>query len=184
MRVLGISGSLRQGSHNTALIEAAARRAPEGVDIELYQGIEDLPHYRPELDTDDAPETVRRLREAIAGADALLIATPEYNGTIPGVLKNVIDWASRPFPDSALRGKPTALVSASTGSYGAVWAQADARKSLGIAGARVLEKGVGVPTAHDHIHPEDGLTSERIHGQLEELVGLLVAEASWVPTAA
>lgn len=184
MRVLGISGSLRQGSHNTALIAAAARRAPEGVDVELYDGIEDLPHYRPELDTDDAPEAVRRLREAISGADALLIATPEYNGTMPGVLKNVIDWASRPFPDSALRGKPIALVSASTGGYGAVWAQADARKSLGIAGARVLEKGVGVPTAHDHIHPEEGLQTERILRQLEELLGQLAAEANWAPAAA
>ena len=106
MRILGISGSLRRDSHNTSLLRAAAMSLPSGVELELFDGLGDLPHYNADIDEDLAPQAVVHLREAIAGADGVLIATPEFNGSIPGVLKNALDWASRPFPDNALRGKP------------------------------------------------------------------------------
>jgi chromate reductase len=123
LRILGISGSLRRGSHNTSLLRAASDLLPPGVQLEIYEGLRELPPYEPELDVESTDPAVARLREAIANADGVLIATPEYNGSIPGVLKNALDWASRPFPDSALRGKPVAVIGASTGLFGAVWAK-------------------------------------------------------------
>ncbi len=177
MRLLAISGSLRQGSHNTTLLDAAARHAPEGVEVVRFDGLDALPHYSEDLDTSAPPAPVRVLREAIASADALLVATPEYNGTMPGVLKNAIDWASRPFPDNALRGTPIAVVGATTGGFGAAWAQADVRKSLGLAGARVLEGGVSVPSAPMHLDPDEGIRTRRIDDALAALVAELVAEA-------
>src|SRR3954465_13081095 len=139
IRILGISGSLRSGSHNTALLRAAALSLPPEAELEVYDGLRDLPHYDADLDVEPADPSVARLRDAIADADGVLIATPEFNGSIPGALKNALDWASRPFPDSALKGKPVAVVGASTGLFGAVWAQAEVRKVLGASGARVLD---------------------------------------------
>ena len=130
MRILGISGSFRRDSHNTRLLRAAAELLPPGAELWLFDGLADLPPYCEDADTHPAPAAVEYLREAIESADALLIATPEYNASIPGVLKNAIDWASRPFPDNALRDKPVAVIGASTGLFGAVWAQADLRKVL------------------------------------------------------
>jgi chromate reductase len=124
-------GSLCRGSHNTNLLRAAAEVLPPGVQIEVYDRMRELPPYDADRDTDPADPAVARLREEIAAADGVLIATPEYNGSIPGLLKNALDWASRPFPDNALRGKPVAVVGASTGLFGAVWAQAETRKVLG-----------------------------------------------------
>src|SRR6478735_3160354 len=160
MRILGISGSLRSGSHNTSLLRAAAMSLPSGVELEFYDGLADLPHYNEDLDVDPVPEHVAHLREAIAQADGLLIATPEYNGSIPGVLKNAIDWASRPFPDNSLRGKPVAVIGASTGLFGAVWAQAEARKVLATIGADVLDRELPVGQADEAIGG-DGLPLER-----------------------
>src|SRR6516164_8753219 len=120
LRILGISGSLRRGSHNTNLLRAAAELLPPGVELEVYDGLRELPPYDPDLDVDPAHPAVARLRDDIAAADGVLIATPEYNGSIPGVLKNALDWASRPFPDNALRGRPIAVLGASTGLFGAV----------------------------------------------------------------
>jgi chromate reductase len=159
MRVLGISGSLREGSHNTALLRAAATAAPAGVALELYHGLESLPHYNEDRDTDLPPAQVVELRRLIANADALLISTPEYNGSIPGALKNALDWASRPRGDAALLGKPVAVIGASISDYGALWAQDHLRGALGIAGARVLE--VDLPV---------GRVMERIdaHGELDD----------------
>src|SRR5438067_1289340 len=147
LRILGISGSLREGSHNTSLLRAAAKLLPSGVELEIYDGLRELPPYDADRDIEPADSAVERLRDAIADADGLLIATPEFNGSIPGVLKNALDWASRPFPDRALRGKPVAVIGASTGLFGAVWAQAETRKVLGIIGADVLdhELPVGQP---------------------------------------
>jgi len=139
LRILGLSGSLRRGSHNTALLQAAAKVLPPGVELEVYEGLRELPPYDPDYDIEPAELSVKRLREAIAAADGVLIATPEYNGSIPGLLKNALDWASRPFPGNALRGKPVAVIGASTGLFGAVWAQAEARKVLGIIGADVID---------------------------------------------
>jgi chromate reductase, NAD(P)H dehydrogenase (quinone) len=147
MRLLGISGSLRAGSHNTALLRAAGELLAPPARLELLAGVGDLPAYSEDRDTATPPPQVVALREAIAAADALLIATPEYNASVPGALKNALDWASRPFPANALRGKPVAVAGASTGMFGAVWAQAELRKVLKTAGARVLDRELAVPHA-------------------------------------
>ena len=106
MRILGVSGSLRESSYNTSLLRAAAEAAPEGVELELWEGLAELPLYDEELDGEHAPEPVRRLREAWGEADAILFATPEYNGSVPGGLKNAIDWASRPVKIEATVSEP------------------------------------------------------------------------------
>jgi len=177
MRILGLSGSLRRDSHNTSLLRAAAKALPPGVELELFDGLADLPHYDADLDVDPAPDSVERLRDEIADADGVLIATPEYNGSIPGALKNALDWASRPFPDNALRGKPVAVVGASTGMFGAVWAQAEVRKVLKTIGADVLDGELPVPHAHVAFGDDGRLADSGIHSALEELVALLAARA-------
>jgi chromate reductase len=185
IRILGISGSLRRGSHNTSLLRAAASSLPSGVELEIYDGLATLPHYNEDLDTDPEPVPVAGLRAAIAGADGLLIATPEYNGSIPGVLKNAIDWASRPFPESAVKGKPVAVVGASTSLFGAVWAQAETRKALRTAGADVLDGEVPVGQAHAAFTDDGRLAEAELHDALSELLVVLAARArSAVPQAA
>ena len=184
IRILGISGSLRRGSHNTSLLRAAARSLPPGVELELYDGLADLPHYNEDLDHEPVPAAVARWRGAIAAADGLLIATPEYNGSIPGVLKNAVDWASRPFPDNAVKGKPVAVIGASTGLFGAVWAQAATRKALEIAGADVLEGEVPVGQAHVAFTSDGQLIEPEIQSVLDELIGVLVARAGASSAAA
>jgi chromate reductase, NAD(P)H dehydrogenase (quinone) len=175
MRILGISGSLRRGSHNTSLLRAAAKSLPPGVELEVYDGLAELPHYDADLDVEPAPATVTRLREAIADADGVLIATPEFNGSIPGALKNALDWASRPFPDNALRGKPVAVVGASTGLFGAVWAQAETRKVLGVIGADVIDGELPVGQAHAAFGDDGHLADPGLRDALDELVGVLSA---------
>jgi chromate reductase len=184
MRVLAVSGSLRSGSYNTGLLRTAQELAPDGVELELYDGLAELPPYDQDVQDSAPPPPVQDLRERIASADALLIATPEYNGSIPGVLKNAIDWASRPFPDNSLRGKPVAIVGASTGAYGALWAQADLRKVLGIAGARVLEGELAVPHAQDRFGEDGRLADEMVRERLAGVVERLVEEASLLLAAA
>ena len=153
MRVLGISGSLRRESHNTRLLRVAAELMPPPAELVLFEGLKDVPPYDEDDDGDLAPRAVRRLRNAIAGADAVLIATPEYNSSIPGQLKNALDWASRPLADNVLRNKPVAVIGASTGSFGAVWAQAETRKVLGSTGARVLDLELPVAGADQAFRP-------------------------------
>jgi chromate reductase len=184
MRILAVSGSLRSGSHNTGLLRAAQESAPDGVEVELYEGLASIPPYDQDVQDHDPPAAVRDLRERIAAADALLVATPEYNGSIPGVLKNAIDWASRPFPDSSLRGKPVAIVGASIGSYGALWAQMDLRRVLGIAGARVLEDELPVPKAHERFDEEGRLVDDMLRGRLAGVVEHLAEEAGILLAAA
>jgi chromate reductase len=177
MRILGLSGSLRGNSHNTSLLRAAAMLLPPGVQLEVFDGLRDLPPYNPDIDTEPAHPAVARLRAAIAEADGVVIATPEYNGSIPGVLKNALDWASRPFPNNALRGKPTAVIGASTGLFGAVWAQAEVRKVLGIIGADVLDGELPVGQA-DAAFADDGqLVEPEQRTVLENLANVLVARA-------
>src|SRR5919201_2502646 len=139
MRVLAISGSLRRGSYNTQVLRAAERLLPADVEFRLFDGLKEVPPYDEDDDVQPAPAAVARLRDAIAGADAVLFSTPEYNSSLPGQLKNAVDWASRPRATSVLRNKPVAVVGASTGAFGAVWAQAALRKVLGSAGARLVE---------------------------------------------
>jgi chromate reductase, NAD(P)H dehydrogenase (quinone) len=148
MKILGVSGSLRAESYNTALLREAAKLVPAGAEVELWEGIGDLPIYDQDLET-DVPESVRRLREDWGSADAILFATPEYNGSVPGGLKNAVDWASRPTGDAALLNRTVAVVGASQGQFGALWAQQDLRRILGIAGARVVGEPVPVSKAHD-----------------------------------
>ena len=176
MRILGISGSLRRGSHNRTLLRAAADALPPGVDLAEWDGLADLPAF--DEDREKAPaEPVRAFLEEIASADALLIATPEYNASLPGALKNAIDWASRPFPDNVLRYKPTAVVGASTGLFGAVWAQAEVRKVLGATGAEVVDRELPVMQAHAQFDEYGNLVEEDLRGQLAEHVAALVAAA-------
>ncbi len=140
MRVLGISGSLRQGSHNTQLLRAAAALLPSGAELELFEGLREIPPFDEDHEAGPAPEAVQRLRDAVAGADAILISTPEYNASLPGQLKNALDWVSRPVATNPARNKPAAVIGASTSLFGAVWAQAEARKVLGAMGARVIDR--------------------------------------------
>jgi chromate reductase, NAD(P)H dehydrogenase (quinone) len=175
MRILAVSGGLRAGSHNTALLRAAQAAAPEGVEIELWEGIADLPAYDQDLE-DDVPAAARRLREEWAAADAILFATPEFNGSIPGGLKNAVDWASRPRGEAPLLNKVVAVVGASTGQFGALWAQQDLRRVLGIAGARVV--GDELPVAR----AQDGFP-EPVHEALRETVEALVLSAQADPIA-
>ena len=160
MRVVGICGSLREGSFNRALLTAVAGALPPGVEFGEWNGLETLPAYDADADGQFAPPSVAALRRALAGADAVVIATPEYNASIPGALKNALDWASRPFPDNCLRGKPVAVVGASTGVFGAVWAQADLRRILKTVGADVLETALPVAAAH-HAFTVSGALRDR-----------------------
>jgi chromate reductase len=186
VRILTISGSLRAASHNTALLRAAAELAPEGVEVLLYQGLDRLPHYNEDHDTDDPHGEVQRLREAIASADLVLISTPEYNGSVPGHLKTAVDWASRPFgKGSALWGKPVAVIGASVTDYGAVWAQDHLRKSLGLAGARVVDADLAVPKAPDRFAGPNGeLTDPETRERLASLLKDLAAHGSGTAAAA
>ena len=176
MRVLGISGSLRRESHNTRLLRVAAELVPPPAELELFEGLKDVPPYDEDDDGDLAPAGARRLREAIAAADAVLIATPEYNSSIPGQLKNALDWASRPFPDNVLRNKPVAVIGASTGSFGAVWAQAEARKVLGSIGARVVDVELPVAGAEEAFGG-NRLADEELQRQLARILAELVEAA-------
>lgn len=176
-RILGISGSLREGSHNTGLLRAAARVLPPGVELEVFDGLRELPPYDADRDVQPADPAVARLREAIARADGVVIATPEFNGSIPGVLKNALDWASRPFPDNALRGKPVAVMGASTGLFGAVWAQAETRKVLGIIGADVIDRELPVGQAEAAFAEDGGLLDPEQREALGDLVNVLSARA-------
>jgi chromate reductase len=159
MRVVGISGSLRRDSHNTALLRAAASALPPGAELVEWEGLRRVPPFDEDLEDGPAPFAVASLRKAIAEADAVLIATPEYNHSLPGQLKNALDWASRPHAENVLRDMPVAVIGASTGMFGAVWAQAEARKVLGAIGARVLdaELSVGMAGSADLADHEDAL---------------------------
>lgn len=179
MRILAVSGSLRAGSYNTALARAAAELAPEGVEVELYDALGELPPY--DADTDGevpAHSAVRDLRARIAAADAVLFVTPEYNGSVPGVLKNAVDWASRPRHAAPLAGKPVAISGVSTGSYGALWAQQDLRRILGIAGARVVPGELPVAKAAGSFDDDGRLTDASVAARLSELLDALVDACS------
>jgi chromate reductase, NAD(P)H dehydrogenase (quinone) len=177
VRVLGVSGSLRRESWNGKLLAAAGELfADEGVELVAFDGLRELPPYDEDDDVDPAPAAVARLREAIAGADAVFFATPEYNASIPGVLKNAVDWASRPRTAAALMNRPAAVVGASTGMFGAVWAQADLRKSLATAGARVFDGEVAVGHAQTRFDADGRLVDDEIRERLGEVVRGFVAE--------
>ena len=183
MRILGVSGSLRGGSYNTKLLRAAGELLLDEVDFEIWDGLKAVPPFD-EDDEADPPAGVAELRDAIASADAILFATPEYNGSVPGQLKNAIDWASRPVTSAVLRGKPVAVVGASTGMFGGVWSQAELRKVLATAGARVLEGEVAVGYAQTRFDEEGRLIDDDVRAQLAEVVYGLVEELVPLPVAA
>jgi len=174
MRVLGISGSLRRDSHNTRLLRVAAQVMPPPHQLEIFAGLKQVPPYDADDDREPAPEAAERLRDAIADADAILIATPEYNSSLPGQLKNAIDWASRPFPGNALRNKPVAVIGTSTGMFGAVWAQAEVRKVLGATGARVIDVELPVPHA-EAAFAGDRLANAELQDGLARILDELVS---------
>jgi chromate reductase len=177
-RILALSGSLRRDSHNTALLRAAAEEAPGGVEIELWNGLRTLPPYDADDDGDPGPDAVEELRTAVRDADAVLIATPEYNSSVPGALKNALDWASRPLPTNAFRNKPVAVVGASTGAFGAVWSQAELRKVLGAMGARVVDVELAVGHAAEKFDAEGRLSDEGVRGALRDALQVLLAETA------
>ncbi|MEB3369027.1 NAD(P)H-dependent oxidoreductase [Saccharopolyspora mangrovi] len=180
VKVLALVGSLRAGSHNRQLAEAARSLAPSDVEIEIFDGLGDLPFYNEDIDTEaDVPAAATRLREVAGAADAFLLFAPEYNGTIPAVLKNAIDWLSRPFGAGALSGKPTAVIGTAFGQYGGVWAQDETRKSAGIAGASIVDEvKLSIPgsmTRFAETHPAD---DPEVVEQLTTALGKLKANLS------
>jgi len=175
MRILGIAGSVRRGSHNRKLLRAAGAVLPPGAELVEWEGLASLPIFDQDLET-DPPASVRELLDAIDEADALLIATPEYNSSLPGGLKNALDWASRPFPENVLRQKPSAVIGSSTGLFGAVWAQAEVRKVLKASGADVIGSELPVGMA-DSAFTEDGdLADPELTARLGDVVGDLLRE--------
>lgn len=187
MRVLGISGSLRADSHNRRLLRAAADELPLEAELIAFDGLKAVEPFdeTDEHENGGGMPGADALIAAIRDADAVLFVTPEYNGSIPGVLKNAVDWASRPTPaTSALANKPVAVIGASTGMFGAVWAQAELRKALGLAGARVLDAELAVPTAHEAFKDDGRLARGATRRRLREILTQLVAEADVTRTAA
>jgi chromate reductase, NAD(P)H dehydrogenase (quinone) len=183
MRVLGISGSLRQDSYNTSLLRHAGDLfEAEGVEFEIYDGLRDIPPYDEDYDTEDAHEAVSRLREAVRDADAVFFVTPEYNSSIPGALKNALDWLSRPFASNPLRYKPVAVIGASSGMFGAVWAQAELRKVLGAIGARVSEGEVAVGNAGE-LFENGRLNEPNLEVEVHEVVATLLSDAEAAKTS-
>jgi chromate reductase len=177
VKILGISGSLRVQSHNRKLLTVAARRLPEYVELHVFDQLPEIPPYNQDLEAGPPPVAVAQLKQAIAGANAVLVATPEYNSSLPGVLKNALDWVSRPFDENPLRGKPAAVIGASTGGFGAVQAQADARRVLARIGARVVPLDLPVPMAGGLFDDPPYALPKALHGRLDGLLAELVAEA-------
>ncbi|OCB52499.1 FMN reductase [Mycobacterium vulneris] len=177
VKVLVLVGSLREASVNRQLAELAVEQAPDGVELRIFDRLGELPFYNEDIDTADVAELGVALRAAAAEADAALVVTPEYNGSIPGVLKNAIDWLSRPFGNGALKDKPLAVVGAALGQYGGVWAHDETRKSFGIAGPRVVEDlKLSVPSkAFDGKHPRE---NAEVAEALRDIVGKLTIEVS------
>jgi NAD(P)H-dependent FMN reductase len=173
--VLVLVGSLRAASVNRQLAELAVETAPADATLEWFDRLAELPFYNEDIDTDDVAEPVAALREAAGRADAALVITPEYNGSIPAVLKNAIDWLSRPYGNGALTGKPFAVVGAALGRYGGVWAHDETRKSLAIAGPRLVEGlNLSIPTTTlGGVHPRQ---HDETVAELGDIVGKLVGE--------
>jgi chromate reductase, NAD(P)H dehydrogenase (quinone) len=172
-RILGISGSLRRDSHNMRLLAAAARLLPDDVEFVRFDGLKAVPPF----DEDDegvVPAGVVELRRWLAWADGILVATPEYNSSVPGQLKNAVDWASRPVATAALRNKNAVVIGASTGIFGAVWAQAELRKTLAAAGARVLDRELAVGLVDEQFTDAGHLAEPELERELSEIVTALI----------
>lgn len=169
-RVLALVGSLRAASVNRKLAEAVVAQAPAGVTVEIAEGLDQLPFYNEDVDGETAPAAATALREQVAAADRLLFVVPEYNGTMPAVLNNAIDWLSRPYGEGAIAGKPTAVVGAAIGQFGGTWAHQDTRKSAKIAGAAVLED---IEVSHAFAWGTDPSAEEETVGKFVDAVAKL-----------
>ena len=177
MRILAISGSLRDGSYNTALLRALREEAPSSVEIEIWNGLKEIPPYDQDDDVVPGPPKVEAFRTLVREADAVFFATPEYNSSIPGALKNALDWGSRPVATNVFRNKPVAVISASAGAFGGVWAGAELRKVLGAMGARVTDAELAVGHAHDKLDDDGNLVDDEVRDGLREALETLLAEA-------
>ena len=178
MRILGIAGSLRRGSYNRRLLRAAAATLPSGVDFAEFERLGDLPVFDEDREF-FVPEPVQALRDAVREADAVIIATPEYNHSIPGGLKNALDWLSRPtVAEGPFKDKPVVVVGSSTGLFGAVWAQAETRKVLNALGAHVLEDELPVGLADDAFEFDGSLRDPELAARLDQIVDGLLREVS------
>jgi chromate reductase, NAD(P)H dehydrogenase (quinone) len=180
MEILGVSGSLRRDSYNSLLLRSTRALLPAGARLVVFDGLAEIPPYSEDIEH-ELPPAVVALRAAIGRADGVLVSTPEYNGSIPGQLKNALDWVSRPLSETPLRDKPTAVIGASTGLFGAVWAQAELRKVLATIGARVIDRELPVAQA-DETLGVDGLPIEReareaLSATLDELLELATSSA-------
>lgn len=173
--VLVLLGSLRKASINRQLVELALDSAPVGVTMRFFDRLGELPLYNEDVDDDTVAEPVQAVRREAADADAALVVTPEYNGTIPGVLKNVIDWLSRPWGDGALKDKPLAVIGVSLSRYGGAWAHGEARKSFGIAGARALE-GLQLSVPMKSLNGRHPRENAELVEKLRELIRKLACE--------
>ena len=178
MNVLAISGSLRSESYNTSLLRALAEEAPAGVSVELWSGLKQIPAYDADEDVTPGPAPVESLREAVARADAVVFATPEYNSSVPGALKNALDWASRPFATNSFRNKPVAVIASSAGAFGGIWAQAELRKVLGAMGARVAEVELAVGHVAEKLNPDGELVDPAVRQQLRDALSAVLAEVA------
>lgn len=177
MKILGIAGSLRRDSHNRKLLHLASNMLPQGAALVEWDGLSGLPHFNQDFESNPG-EAVEAFRKAIADADAVLISTPEYNASVPGTLKNALDWASRPFPDNVLRDKPCVVIGASTSLFGAVWSQAEIRKALAASGANVLESELPIGMADSAFTADGGLVDPELETRLREILNELVLAAS------
>lgn len=180
IKILALVGSLRAASINRQIAELAVAVAADDVTVTIFEGLGELPFYNEEIDyamTTEAPalDSVAALRAAAADADAALVVTPEYNGSYPAVIKNAIDWLSRPFGDSALKGKPLAVIGGSFGRYGGVWAHDDTRKSFGIAGARVVE-AIKLSVPFKTLEGKAPAEHAELSANVRDVVGKLAAE--------
>jgi chromate reductase, NAD(P)H dehydrogenase (quinone) len=180
VRVLAISGSLRADSNNTGLLRALREEAPAGIDVELWDGIRAIPPYDADDDGVPGPPDVEAFRELVREVDAVFFATPEYNSSVPGALKNALDWASRPLATNSFRNKPVAVISSSAGAFGGVWAAAELRKVLGAMGARVTEAELAVGHAAEKFGDDGRLADDDVRQGLRDALATLVAE---VPSA-
>jgi chromate reductase, NAD(P)H dehydrogenase (quinone) len=176
MRILAISGSLRRGSHNTSLLRAAGELLAPSAELVLWDGLKGVPPYDQDDDVEPAPPAVAELRRAVAAADAVLIATPEYNSSVPGALKNALDWASRPVATNVFRNKPVAVIGSSAGMFGAVWAQAELRKVLAAMGARVADVELAVGHAGEKFDEDGRLLDDGVGTELADAISTLLAE--------
>jgi chromate reductase len=178
VRITGIAGSLRRESCNRKLLHAAAHEMPHGAELTVWDGLGAVPPFSEDLEAAPAPAGVTDLRQVIAEADGLLFATPEYNGSVPGQLKNAIDWASRPPRGGVLQGKPAAVISASPTPYGAAWAHTDLRKILKIAGADICDSGLAVPRIPGQLTPGGLLADPAMNRGLTQVIADLRARAA------